>query len=91
MTDTPLAPDATPRLAPGCRLHPTEAVLLIPEGALQLTGPSRDILFRLDGRKTVETIIDELLLQYPAAERAEVGADVIELLTRLQQRGVVRV
>lgn len=91
MTDLPIAPDAAPRLAGGCRLHATDPVLLIPEGALQLTGPSRDILARLDGRRTVAAIVEELLEQYPGAERAVVEADVVELLDRLRQRGVVRV
>jgi hypothetical protein len=81
---------ATPRLSSGCRLHPTEAMLLIPEGALKLTGPARDILLEVNGSQTVAAIIEKLLTQYPGASAADIGRDVQALLDRMQQRGVVR-
>lgn len=83
--------ESTPRVAPGCRLHPTEEVLLVPEGTLQLTGPAREILQRLDGKRNVQAIVDELLKEYPGADAGEVGSDVLSLLTRMEQRNVVRV
>ncbi len=79
-----------PRLAPGCRLHPTEGVLLIPEGTLNLTGPTREILALLDGQKTVEQVVADLLQQYPDAPADVIQKDILDLLSRLQQRGVVR-
>ncbi len=79
-----------PRLAPGCRLHPTEDVLLIPEGTLNLTGPTREILALLDGQKTVEQVVADLLRQYPDAPADVIQKDILDLLSRLQQRGVVR-
>jgi pyrroloquinoline quinone biosynthesis protein D len=82
--------NSTPRLAPGCRLHPTESVLLIPEGTLNLTGPTREILTRLDGTKNVTEVVTDLLQQFEGADATEVQADVLALLNRLQQRGVVR-
>jgi pyrroloquinoline quinone biosynthesis protein D len=81
---------AIPRLAPGCRLHPTDAVLLIPEGALQLSGSARDILLEVDGARTVTAIIERLLAQYPGASSAEITRDVRTLFERLEQRGVLR-
>ena len=69
--------NATPRLAPGCRLHPTEAVLLIPEGALNLEGPAREILARLDGKQSVAAIVDELHKQY-----ADVESDAMRQIGR---------
>jgi len=81
---------STPRLAPGCRLHPTESVLLVPEGTLNLTGPTREILALLDGQKTVEQIVADLLQQYPDAPADVIQKDILDLLSRLQQRGVVR-
>lgn len=78
------------RLAPGCRLHLAEPVLLIPEGTMQLSGPARDILSRLDGRRSVASIIDDLLAEYEGAERAEVERDVLDLLGRMQERGLIR-
>ena len=82
---------ATPRLAPGCRLHPTEAVLLIPEGTLKLQGPARDILAQLDGKQSVAAIVDELVKQYEGVDRDDIQQDVLSLLERMELRGVVRV
>lgn len=79
-----------PRLAAGCRLHPTADILLIPEGTLKLSGPSRDILTRVDGQRTIVAIVDDLMLQFEGAGREEIGKDVLSMLNRLQQRGVVR-
>lgn len=81
---------SVPRLAPGCRLHPTAEILLIPEGTLNLSGPSRDILDRVDGHRAVSGIVDDLLLHFEGASREEIGEDVLSLLNRMQQRGVVR-
>jgi pyrroloquinoline quinone biosynthesis protein D len=78
--------NAVPRLAAGCRLHATEPILLIPEGTLKLSGPSRDILSLLDGRRSVAELI--VLLQAQYAEVVE--QDVLDLLDRMAQRGVIR-
>jgi pyrroloquinoline quinone biosynthesis protein D len=82
--------NSIPRLAPGCRLHPTESVLLIPEGTLNLTGPTREILRMLDGQRNVTDVVTDLLQQFEGADAVEVQRDVLGLLDRLQQRGVVR-
>jgi pyrroloquinoline quinone biosynthesis protein D len=82
--------DSIPAFAHGCRLHPTQDVLLVPEGTLQLAGPSRDVLARVDGKHTVTAIVDELMLEYEGADATEVRADVLQLLSSLEQRGVVR-
>jgi pyrroloquinoline quinone biosynthesis protein D len=79
-----------PAFAPGCRLHPTQDVLLVPEGTLELGGPSRDVLTRIDGKNSVATIVDELLQEYEGADEPEVRSHVLALLTTLEQRGVVR-
>ena len=83
--------NAVPRLAAGCRLHPTDAVLLIPEGTLKLSGPARDILSQLDGRRTVAEMIDLLHAQYSGADREVIQQDVLGLLDRMVQRGVIRI
>jgi pyrroloquinoline quinone biosynthesis protein D len=82
--------NSMPRLAAGCRLHPTDSVLLIPEGTLNLTGPSREILAMLDGKRTVADLVAALVQQYQDADEKEIGDDVLSLLNRLQQRGVLR-
>jgi pyrroloquinoline quinone biosynthesis protein D len=83
--------NATPRLAPGCRLHPTEDVMLIPEGTLKLQGSARDILAHLDGKRSVTAIVDELVRQYEDVDSDDIRQDVLSLLERMEQRGVVRV
>ncbi len=82
--------NSIPILARGCRLHPTQDVLLVPEGTLELGGPARDVLTRVDGSKSVGLIVDELLLEYEAADATEVRRDVLELLAIMEQRGVLR-
>lgn len=82
--------DSIPKLSPGCRLHPSEAVLLVPEGTLNLSGPARDILAQLDGKQNVASIVDQLLEQYAGAPKDEMTQDVLSLLTRMEQHGVVR-
>jgi pyrroloquinoline quinone biosynthesis protein D len=79
-----------PMVARGCRLHPTEDVLLMPEGTLELNGPSRDVLVRVDGNRDVAAIVQDLLQEYEGAQEAEVRADVLALLLDLKQRGVLR-
>jgi pyrroloquinoline quinone biosynthesis protein D len=74
----------------GCRLHPTQDVLLMPEGTLELNGSSRDVLARVDGIRDVAAIVLELLEEYKGAPEAEVRADVLALLQDLKQRGVLR-
>lgn len=83
--------NATPRLAPGCRLHSTDAILLVPEGTLNLQGPARDILLLLDGKQSIAAIVDELLKQYSGVGTDDMRQDVLLLLERMEQRGVVRV
>lgn len=83
--------NAIPRLAPGCRLNSAEAVLLIPEGVLNLHGPAHDILTHLDGKRNVAAIVDELLKQYSGVDGDAMRHDVLTLLERMEQRGVVRI
>ncbi len=82
--------EATPILAPGCRIHAAQPILLIPEGTLQLTGPSHAILSLVDGRRSVTEIVDTLMQQFEGAPRSEIETDVLDLLSRLHERGVVR-
>lgn len=81
---------SVPRLAAGCRLHATDDILLVPEGTLNLSGPAREILARIDGKRTVNAIVDDLLLQFDGANADEIQQDVLEMLNRMRQRGVIR-
>jgi pyrroloquinoline quinone biosynthesis protein D len=83
--------NSIPMVVRGCRLHPTQDVLLMPEGTLELNGPSRDVLARVDGNRNVAGIVQELLQEYEGAEEAEIRTDVLALLQDLKNRGVLRV
>ncbi len=76
-----------PRLAPGCRLgeNNNQRVLLMPERALRLNGPSLEIVERCDGRHTVAQIVAELQKMYSKAEPHKVEQDILGYLALLQK------
>jgi pyrroloquinoline quinone biosynthesis protein D len=77
-----------PRLAPGCRLgeNNQQRVLLMPERALRLNGPSLEIVQRCDGQHTVQQIISDLQLIYPKAEPKKVESDILGYLSLLHDQ-----
>jgi pyrroloquinoline quinone biosynthesis protein D len=76
-----------PRLAAGVRLGENQGqrVLLMPERALRLNGPSLEIVQRCDGKHTVEQIITELQELYSKAEPDKVEQDILGYLVLLQK------
>jgi len=76
-----------PQLAPGCRLgeNNNQRVLLMPERALRLNGPSLEIVSRCDGKHTVAQIIADLQKLYSKAEPHKVEADILGYLALLQK------
>jgi pyrroloquinoline quinone biosynthesis protein D len=81
-----------PTLKRGCRLAPastTEPLLLIPEGALRLHGPARRILELCDGERNLAGVIEQLQLEFPAAEASRISAEVMNYLRGLQQKGAI--
>ena len=82
--------NSIPVMARGCRLHPTQDVLLMPEGTLELNGPSRDVLARVDGNRDLTAIVQDLLQEYQGADEAQVRDDVLALLQDLTKRGVLK-
>jgi pyrroloquinoline quinone biosynthesis protein D len=85
-----MTPDANskPRLAPGCRLSENnqQRVLLMPERALRLNGPSLEIVQRCDGIHTVQQIITDLQQIYSKAEPKKVEADILGYLALLHDQ-----
>ena len=86
-----MTPDPTkrPRLAPGCRLNERSAVqrvLLMPERALRLNGPSLEIVERCDGTRTAADLIAELQKIYSKAAPEKVEQDILEYLGRLHDQ-----
>jgi pyrroloquinoline quinone biosynthesis protein D len=88
-----VSPQAIPRLAPGCRLSedPRQPeLLLIPEGELRLIGPGLEILKRVDGRRTLAAIVENLSAAYPQADAARIKRETGAFLERLWERGLLR-
>jgi pyrroloquinoline quinone biosynthesis protein D len=77
-----------PRLAPGCRLgeNNNQRVLLMPERALRLNGPSLEIVQRCDATHTVQQIITELQELYPQADPNKVETDILGYLQLLSDQ-----
>ena len=57
--------NSRPRFAAGCRMgeNNNQRVLLMPERALRLNGPSLEIVSRCDGKHTVDILGYLVLLQ----------------------------
>jgi pyrroloquinoline quinone biosynthesis protein D len=81
-------PQSRPRLALGCRLgeNNNQRVLLMPERALRLNGPSLEIVQRCDGNHTIQQIITELQQIYSQAEPKKVESDILGYLTLLNDQ-----
>ena len=62
-------------------------VLLYPEGMVKLNGSAGEIMQRLDGKTTVQQLIDELEGSFGATGLA---ADVLDFLAIAQRQGWVK-
>ncbi len=81
--------DSLPCLALGCRLGEKDGkgrMLLMPERALRLNGPSLEIVERCDGRRTVRQIVTELQAIYSKAEAQKVEQDILGYLAVLRDK-----
>lgn len=83
----PPDPTSKPRLAPGARLgeNQNQHVLLMPERALRLNGPSLEIVQRCDGNHTVQQIVSELQQIYSKAQPQKVEQDILGYLDLLHK------
>jgi pyrroloquinoline quinone biosynthesis protein D len=79
--------NSKPQLAPGIRLgeNQNQKVLLMPERALRLNGPSLEIVQRCDGKHTVAQIVADLQKLYSKAEPHKVESDILGYLELLQK------
>ena len=88
----PLAATAVPRLPRGVRLRRDEArdawVLLAPERVLKPDPVAIEILKRVDGRTTVEGLVNDLSQAF-SADRGRVDADVRAFLADLAEKGLM--
>jgi pyrroloquinoline quinone biosynthesis protein D len=80
--------NSQPRLAAGVRLgqNNNQQVLLMPERALRLNGPSLEIVQRCDGNHSVQQIITELQSLYSKAEPTKVESDILGYLQLLKDQ-----
>ena len=80
-----------PRMASHYRLQWEEVqkswVLLYPEGMVKLNATAGEIMQRLDGIKTVQTVIDDLEKQF---EATDLTPDVLDFLAIAQRQGWVQ-
>jgi pyrroloquinoline quinone biosynthesis protein D len=83
--------DDRPRLVAHYRLQWEEVqkawVLLYPEGMVKLNGSAGEIMHRLDGKKTVQAVINELESQF---ETTGLTADVLDFLAIAQRQGWIK-
>jgi coenzyme PQQ biosynthesis protein PqqD len=81
-------PNCKPQLAPGVRLGENQGqkVLLMPERALRLNGPSLEIVSRCDGKHTTAQIIAEVQKLYSKAEPKKVEQDILGYLQLLRDQ-----
>lgn len=81
-----------PKLPRGVRLKRDDVrdqwLLLAPERVIKLDMIAHEILKRCDGKAQVASIVDGLALNF-SADRAQVDADVRELLQGLVDKGMV--
>jgi pyrroloquinoline quinone biosynthesis protein D len=81
-----------PRLAPGVRLNETnqqQRMLLMPERALRLNGPSLEIVQRCDGQHTVQQIAEDLHKLYSKAEPQRITDDLLGYLALLHDQRAI--
>jgi len=81
-------PTSRPQLAAGVRLGENQGqrVLLMPERALRLNGPSLEIVERCDGNHTVAQIVAELQGLYSKAKPQKVEEDILGYLQLLHDQ-----
>jgi pyrroloquinoline quinone biosynthesis protein D len=86
--DSILGPTDVPSVARLFRLQYEQAqqawVLLYPEGMVKLSGSAGEIMQRIDGVRSVDTVIRELESSFPGAD---VRRDVVEFLEVAHGRG----
>jgi pyrroloquinoline quinone biosynthesis protein D len=83
---------AVPRLAAGVRLNEKSQqprMLLMPERALRLNGPSLEIVQLCDGKHTVQQIAEKLHAMYSKAEPERITNDLLGYLALLHDQRAI--
>jgi pyrroloquinoline quinone biosynthesis protein D len=86
--DSAMRVEQVPKIAHGFRLQfePTQSawVLLYPEGMVKLSASAGEILQRIDGQKSIDSVIRDLEGAFPGADLRH---DVIEFMNLAHGRG----
>jgi coenzyme PQQ biosynthesis protein PqqD len=79
--------NSRPKLAAGVRLGDNQGqrVLLMPERALRLLGPSLEIVTLCDGKHSIAQIVTDLQKLYAKADPKKVQEDILGYLQLLQE------
>ena len=64
-------------------------MLVFPEAALVLNQTAAEVLKLCDGDRSVTDIIDTLLEKFSETKREQIEEHVVELLTRIHNRGLL--
>jgi len=64
-------------------------MLVFPEAALVLNQTAAEVLKLCDGDRSVTDIIDTLLEKFAETKREQIVEHVVELLTRIHNRGLL--
>ena len=81
-----------PRFGKGVKLRREDggaAMLLVPEGALELNAPAAAALELVDGERTISEIVEALVEKFDVAP-SQAQTEIDELFDRLAERGFLR-
>ncbi len=80
-----------PKLIRNCRLNQTstDAVLLMPEGALKIKGSGKDVIELCNGTLSVQEILAQLKKRYPQVKATQIEIEAIEFLKLLREKRAV--
>jgi coenzyme PQQ biosynthesis protein PqqD len=85
--------DARLKLAAKARLRKDKitghTLLIYPEAGLKLNATGAEVVSRCTGEATLALIVDELRRAYPAADAALIEREVVDLVNRLAERGLL--
>ena len=88
-----IALDAKPKLAAKARLRQDkisgETLLVYPEAGLKLNATGADVVRRCTGEVTLAAIVEELLRAYAPADGSVIEREVVDLVNRLADRGLL--
>ena len=88
-----IALDAKPKLAAKARLRTDkitgDTLLLYPEAGLKLNATGAEVVRRCTGAATLSAIVEELRRAYAASDPGMIEREVVDLVTRLTERGLL--